>query len=225
MLRKDRKFHFIYKTTCLITGRFYIGMHSTDVLDDKYLGSGKQLQWSLKKHGRDSHCREVLEHCENRETLIIREKDVVNHHLLADDRCMNLAIGGEGGAVAEITQERKARVSAKMKGVPRGPMSEETKKKLSVAKKGRPLSEAAKAKMSASTKGRKMSEEQKALLSKVKSGRPMSQANKDALSKACIGKQISPEVKAKISQALVGRKLSEQHKSNISAGKLRVHLS
>jgi hypothetical protein len=200
-------------------------MHSTDVLDDKYLGSGKQLQWSLKKHGKDSHRREILEHCENREALVVREKNVVNHHLLADDRCMNLAIGGEGGAVVEITEERKSRVSAKMKGVPRGPMSEETKKKLSEAKKGRPLSEATKAKMSATTKGRKMSEEQKALLSKVKSGRPMSQAAKDAQSLACKGRLISAETKVKISQALVGRKLSEQHKSNISAGKLRVHLS
>ena len=31
---KEKKFNFIYKTTCQITGRYYIGMHSTDNLDE-----------------------------------------------------------------------------------------------------------------------------------------------------------------------------------------------
>lgn len=32
-----RKYHYIYKTTCLITNRYYIGMHSTDNLEDGYI--------------------------------------------------------------------------------------------------------------------------------------------------------------------------------------------
>lgn len=225
MLSKDRKFHFIYKTTCSITGRFYIGMHSTDKINDRYLGSGKQLKWSIAKHGKDAHKRKILEHCESREALVLREKAIVNEVLLLDPDCMNLCTGGEGGFVAEMTDERRAKVSAKMKGIPRGPMSEESKRKLSEAKKGRKLSDATKAKMSATTKGRKMSEEQKVLLSNLKKGIPMSQANKDALSKACKGKIISPETKAKISRALAGQKKSDQHRANISAGKLNVRLS
>jgi hypothetical protein len=36
-----KKYHFIYKTTCLITNKYYIGMHSTDDLEDGYVGSRK----------------------------------------------------------------------------------------------------------------------------------------------------------------------------------------
>lgn len=40
----EYKYHIIYKTTNLINGKIYVGMHSTDNLNDGYLGSG----WILK---------------------------------------------------------------------------------------------------------------------------------------------------------------------------------
>lgn len=33
------EYHFIYKTTNLLTGKYYIGMHSTNDLNDGYLGA------------------------------------------------------------------------------------------------------------------------------------------------------------------------------------------
>lgn len=50
MTRADRrKFHFIYKTTCIETGKWYIGMHSTDDMNDGYMGSGRKLYASFEK--------------------------------------------------------------------------------------------------------------------------------------------------------------------------------
>ncbi len=95
--REERKFNFIYKTTNLINGRFYIGMHSTDNLEDRYLGSGKRLRYSIKKHGIKNHKLEILEFLPNRDTLKTREKEIVNESLLKDPLCMNLKEGGEGG--------------------------------------------------------------------------------------------------------------------------------
>jgi len=43
MPRKQKKYHYIYKTTNILNYKFYIGMHSTDDLDDGYVGSGKRL--------------------------------------------------------------------------------------------------------------------------------------------------------------------------------------
>ena len=97
MPRKQKKYHYIYKTTCQITGKFYVGMHSTDVLDDGYLGSGKILGYSRKKYGDGNHKKEILEFCETRDELKRREAEVVNEDLLADPLCINLKYGGEGG--------------------------------------------------------------------------------------------------------------------------------
>lgn len=96
-----RNYHYIYKTTCKITNRFYIGMHSTDDLDDGYIGSGKRLWYSIKKHGRENHFCEILEFLPDRISLKLREKELVNEELLKDTQCMNLVPGGEGGYISK----------------------------------------------------------------------------------------------------------------------------
>ena len=97
MPRKQKKYHFIYKTTNLITNKFYVGMHSTDDLDDGYFGSGKIVNYSVNKHGIENHKVEILEFFDSRESLKKREAEIVNEELLADQLCMNLKFGGEGG--------------------------------------------------------------------------------------------------------------------------------
>lgn len=92
-----RKYHYIYKTTCLITKKYYIGMHSTDNLDDGYVGSGKHLWYSINKHGLENHQTEILEFLSSRKDLKQREAEIVNEELLEDKKCMNLALGGNGG--------------------------------------------------------------------------------------------------------------------------------
>lgn len=94
-------------------------MHSTDDADDGYLGSGKILARSIKKYGKENHTREVIEYLPDRESLAARENEIVNEALLKDTKCMNLTIGGIGGAV-------RGRA-----------VSEATRKKISVANKGR----------------------------------------------------------------------------------------
>ena len=96
MPRKQKKYHYIYKTTCSVTNRYYIGMHSTDNLEDGYLGSGKRLWNSINYHGRENHTIEILEFCENRKKLKERESEIVNEELLNEELCMNLTVGGNG---------------------------------------------------------------------------------------------------------------------------------
>ena len=94
MPRKAHKFHYIYKTTCNVTRKYYIGMHSTSNLEDGYMGSGKRLRRSLIKHGRDNHTVEILEWFPDRNSLSIRESEIVNEQLLQDPLNINLQIGG-----------------------------------------------------------------------------------------------------------------------------------
>jgi len=93
---EDKKFHYIYKTTCNVTDKFYIGMHSTDDLEDGYKGSGKHLRFSICKYGIENHITKILEFLPSRKELAIRERNIVNEELLLDKQCMNLAVGGSG---------------------------------------------------------------------------------------------------------------------------------
>lgn len=97
MARKNSNIHYIYKTTCNVTGKWYVGMHSTSNLDDGYMGSGKILKYSIRKYGKDAHTKEILEYCNSRENLVLREIEIVNKELISDGLCINLKEGGEGG--------------------------------------------------------------------------------------------------------------------------------
>jgi len=96
MARKQKTIHYIYKTTCVITGRWYIGMHSAYELNDGYMGSGIVLRRSLRKYGKENHILEILEFLPTRELLAEREKEIVDKELINDSLCMNLALGGTG---------------------------------------------------------------------------------------------------------------------------------
>jgi hypothetical protein len=100
-MRKEKKYHYIYKTTNLKNGRFYVGMHSTDNLNDGYLGSGTRLRRSIRRNGKENFKIEYLEFFSNRFDLVNREKELVNENLLKDKKCMNLKLGGLGGFVSE----------------------------------------------------------------------------------------------------------------------------
>lgn len=96
-LNKVKKYHFIYKTTNLLNNKYYVGMHSTSNLKDGYMGSGKQLRYSIRKYGVQNFKLEILEWFDSREALVEREKELVNEDLLKDEMCLNLKPGGSGG--------------------------------------------------------------------------------------------------------------------------------
>jgi len=100
MARKKANIHYLYKTTCLVTGRWYIGMHSTCNIDDGYMGSGRRLRASLRKYGVDNHNKEILEFFETRELLIEAEIKAITEDMVLDNNCMNLMCGGTGGFVS-----------------------------------------------------------------------------------------------------------------------------
>lgn len=95
MPRKQKKrYHYLYKTTCIVNGKFYYGIHSTYNLDDGYLGSGSALRKSVWKYGKENHKKEIIEFFESRDELSKKESEVVNEDLLKNKDCMNLVLGG-----------------------------------------------------------------------------------------------------------------------------------
>lgn len=116
MARKEKQYHFIYKTTNVLNDKYYYGMHSTDNLNDEYYGSGRRLKRSLNKYGKENHKVEQLEFLPNRKALIEREKSVVNLNEIAKINCMNLMIGGKGGFISEEQQKYRSSCAGKAYG-------------------------------------------------------------------------------------------------------------
>jgi len=83
-------------------------MHSTHNLDDDYMGSGRRLRASLRKHGVDNHTKEILEFFDSRALLIEAEIKAITEDMINDNNCMNLKAGGDGGFISEEQQRHRS---------------------------------------------------------------------------------------------------------------------
>lgn len=90
----SKRWNVIYKTTFTRTGQYYVGFHSTDDLQNGYLGSGKWIRAVIRKHGRKELLREIVEFHDTREQLFQREAELLQR-LTDDPMCMNMVPGGE----------------------------------------------------------------------------------------------------------------------------------
>ena len=169
MSRKAYIYHYLYKTTCKITGKFYVGMHSTSNLNDGYIGSGKLLWYSIKKHGKENHEKEILEFFSSRKDLGKREKEIVNEDFLNDPFCMNIQPGGEFRSIGfRHSEETKKKMSKIQKTIQNDPTIKAKKIKALTGKK-RTLEQ--RKKMSESLTGRKFSEDHIKKITKASSTR------------------------------------------------------
>ena len=90
-------YYFIYKTTNKINGKYYIGMHKTDNLEDGYLGSGIHFKRALEKYGKENFEREILEYCNYDEEMHLAEARYITEDVVNDKNSYNLKLGGDGG--------------------------------------------------------------------------------------------------------------------------------
>lgn len=91
---------YVYLTTNLVNNKKYVGQHeyAGKQLDPEYVGSGKLLSKAIKKYGKENFSCEILEWCDTKENLNIREKFWIDHYNAIDnENFYNLAAGGTGG--------------------------------------------------------------------------------------------------------------------------------
>ncbi len=93
---KKHKYNYFYKITNLINNHFYYGVHTTDNLEDGYMGSGKRLQCAYKKYGMENFKKEILKFFDSFNEAFEYESEVVNEELVNDYNCYNLVKGGFG---------------------------------------------------------------------------------------------------------------------------------
>lgn len=86
----------IYKTTNIVNGRYYIGAHKTDNVNDSYLGSGLAIKRAIKYYGRQSFVKNIIAVVETEREMYDIERQLVERHI-EDPLCYNLMKGGVGG--------------------------------------------------------------------------------------------------------------------------------
>lgn len=115
-----KKYHIVYKTVNMINSKFYIGKHSTDCLEDGYLGSGLLIRAAIELYGRENFKREILFNESSSEVASVKEREMVTEDLLKNPQCYNIALGGTGGNLGEeINQRIGKKMSALLSGIPK----------------------------------------------------------------------------------------------------------
>lgn len=79
---------------------FYYGIHSTNEINDGYLGSGRHLSIDKKKYGKDFFKKDILKFFNSREEASEYEKNIVTEELVRNNNCYNIKIGGDYGVTS-----------------------------------------------------------------------------------------------------------------------------
>ena len=90
-------FYTIYKITNLIDSKIYIGAHSTQDLNDGYMGSGKYLRNAIKKYGIENFKKDILFIFDNKQEMFSKEAELVTEDFIATSNTYNIKPGGSGG--------------------------------------------------------------------------------------------------------------------------------
>ena len=177
----------VYKTTCLVNGKIYIGKHQTKNLNDGYLGSGKSLLRAVKKYGKENFKVERI-FLDSEEEMNELEAFVVDEEFVSRKDTYNITLGGYGG----FYYINSSGID-KFKGKNH---SEKTKQKLALASRGKKHSYETRQKI-------------------LKNSNPQCPMRREKISQSLKkmystknykGKKLSKEQRNKISKSLIGNK-------------------
>lgn len=100
----EKNHHIVYKITNILNNKIYIGVHSTDDLNDNYLGSGHGLKKDKRLLGKKNFRKEILFDFKSRCEALEKEKELVSRSFIKEQNNYNRIIGGcpsrgsEGGS-------------------------------------------------------------------------------------------------------------------------------
>lgn len=152
--------HIVYLTTNLINGKQYVGDHSSENINDNYLGSGLLIKKAIKKYGKENFKRENLEICESKKEAFEKQEKYINKFKTNKPRGYNISPKGGHDVKNSMSKESVEKMRNSLKGRAshrkglsleeeygdraedirkklKNPKSEDHKKKMSKALKGR----------------------------------------------------------------------------------------
>ncbi len=200
----------IYRIRCTLTGKVYIGSslnidrrlygHRRHLASGKHVNAHLQAAWN--KYGPDAFEFEIVEIVEP--TILLEvEQFYIDWYQASDrERGFNIRLKAESNVGLPVSDETRRRISIAQLG---HGASAETRAKIGAKHKGKTISLEARAKMRAAKLGKKMSETARQnMAAAVRARGPeyharLSESKKG--NKNSLGRKQSPEVRVKISAA------------------------
>lgn len=112
---KSHKYIFVYQTVCETNGKTYVGVHSTNNIDDGYIGCGiycfgsakgkQRFHRAVRKYGYTAFRRYILSFYDTYDEALEEEKYIVNESWAKDSSNYNTALGGKGYMFAHLSKE------------------------------------------------------------------------------------------------------------------------
>lgn len=239
----------VYAIYCIMTNMYYVGQTGRDV--NRRINEHKRCKTSvigraIRKHGWENFDWWVLEKNLSVESVNEREKYWIAFFDCMNPKGYNQNSGGQDHhEISETTRKKLSKLlkgrPSPMKGKKCAPRSEEYRRNISMALRGKKKSPEHCAHLSAAKKGKKMSEEFKKHLSEINSGagnpmfgRHRTEEEKRHLSELNTGEnnpmygKKRPEHSARMSGAgnpFFGRKHTEETKNKIRLAQWRRRVS
>lgn len=213
---------YIYIITNEVNNKQYIGQTKNKVdyrlTQHKYkalhTNINNAIYNAIKKYGEDKFSIDTLIVCDDA-MMDYYEKQSIEMYNTLSPNGYNLEAGGTRGYV--ISDETRKKLSEASKGKP--PMSDAGRKKLSEVHKGKIITQEHKQAISEFNKGKIVSEETRKKISEAKKGVPRSEETKKKLSEARKGQtgtKHTEEHKKYMSEIMKGRKMDEETKKKLS---------
>lgn len=224
----SEKIFKIYKTTCLVNGKVYIGQTmASGSRFKKYLGGGTMLNSAIKKYGRHSFVREILIYCNTQdeaddyEELYIEIYSATIHSI--GYNILPGAIKFKNGCSPMRMPSVAKRSASNRVGLIK---SKETKEKIAASKRGIPRSDECKRKLSEKNRLYKHTQEAKDKISKTHKGiKKLTLDQINALQAAKKAKGVTLEMRKNMSEAQRGIKNHNFGKPRSEGTKRRISIA
>lgn len=222
--------YYIYKIINTCNDKVYIGFTSRTpevrfmghVSSSKSSKNKSAIHRALAKHGVENSMLETLYCSKDKDHCLSLEQ-----HFIEENNSLDREFGYNlktGGSHCTFSDESKKKMSDARKGKYLGvdnptygrKHTDETKRKLSIARRKRITKDSTRQKISESCKGRVVSEETRKKISDGNKGRVVSEETKNKLSVIATERMKSPELRKIISESNKGRVVSDSTKAAIS---------
>jgi len=213
-LKSDKKHNYFYRITNQINWKYYFGIHSTNSLDDGYLGTGKLIKRAIKFYGKENFVKTIIADYPTRKEASDHEKLAVTKFQIEDQNCYNVRTGGDNENVMIFTKEDVDRIYGSRRGIPR---TDEIKERISKTLTGKSVSEETRKLLSKLGKERNLTGERSPNFGKPGrfAGKHHSEESKQRISDSNVGQKRTDETKEKQRQKAIGRNHTEETKQVI----------